>query len=629
MDAFVALSEQQRASAQHRPAVAAQLAAFVAAHGSPASPSAALGLVGGGVCSASAKAAFADSLLALVSRLVSDDSTDSQDSQDSADALAQQALHCLRILTRETAGCDPLFKQSSIALLARVAGLAAQPGLDGQPPAAFSPSAVAVESLKVLSNTLLQDSAARYHFAATPAVDAAAAALSTRPSLPIGPVFLLTRLVFIATAGSRDVSLRLIHNGTCVHLAYLLKEMVEGRLVPTPQESWISVDLARTEILKTAFNMSVPVSEAGMSQSSHSAAAGGGLFGGIIPPPAGTTQSSASSIKTTNTAKTAVDNQTEDDAAPSERDRLAVHFGGLLQTAIVVAKQTPLARMPLVPPHSHIINFMMNLPVKSLAESWFPAGATSIVRLLVDILAATLKECFPRRTSVASTAASKTTPAVEVIKTVGAEAADHDEHDDDDVKIEGMEADQALAPLLLVLKTLANEHPESRAILGSLLMPDDIDRTKPLSKGTAITNYLISFMTSVTLLNIRECVFELFLAICEQNTGRLVSYVGYGHAAGFLMSRGLLNANGGVAGAAAPAHGHGQGHSQSGSDVDINPITGELRSKEERPDPFAGMSEEEKEAEAEKLFVLFDRLNKTGVIQVVQKGDGDGGGGGV
>ncbi len=45
----------------------------------------------------------------------------------------------------------------------------------------------------------------------------------------------------------------------------------------------------------------------------------------------------------------------------------------------------------------------------------------------------------------------------------------------------------------------------------------------------------------------------------------------------------------------------------------VNPITGEYETVEE--EEISKMSEEEKEREAERLFVLFDRLNRTGVVQ--------------
>lgn len=48
---------------------------------------------------------------------------------------------------------------------------------------------------------------------------------------------------------------------------------------------------------------------------------------------------------------------------------------------------------------------------------------------------------------------------------------------------------------------------------------------------------------------------------------------------------------------------------------DINPITGQYVSSEKQPD-FKDMTDEEKEREAERLFVLFERLKKTGIIDV-------------
>lgn len=53
------------------------------------------------------------------------------------------------------------------------------------------------------------------------------------------------------------------------------------------------------------------------------------------------------------------------------------------------------------------------------------------------------------------------------------------------------------------------------------------------------------------------------------------------------------------------------GPSTSDAGVPINPITGIAQKPATVPD----MTDEEKEREAEKLFVLFDRLEKSGAIQ--------------
>lgn len=48
---------------------------------------------------------------------------------------------------------------------------------------------------------------------------------------------------------------------------------------------------------------------------------------------------------------------------------------------------------------------------------------------------------------------------------------------------------------------------------------------------------------------------------------------------------------------------------------DIDPITGLI--KQNTTNPLESMTEEEKERESEKLFVLFDKLNKTGVFKPI------------
>ena len=85
---------------------------------------------------------------------------------------------------------------------------------------------------------------------------------------------------------------------------------------------------------------------------------------------------------------------------------------------------------------------------------------------------------------------------------------------------------------------------------------------------------------------------------------QLSAQIGYGNAAGYLFNRGILSAP-------PPKTGDASG-ADSAFGAGINPITG---SKEREVDPGPEMTDEEKEREAEKLFVLFDRLEKTGMVQ--------------
>jgi hypothetical protein len=81
----------------------------------------------------------------------------------------------------------------------------------------------------------------------------------------------------------------------------------------------------------------------------------------------------------------------------------------------------------------------------------------------------------------------------------------------------------------------------------------------------------------------------------------LISQVGYGNVAGFLFNKGIITGP--------PTSGDAPGPTDS-SGPQINPITGAVQ--EERPE--IEMTEEEREREAERLFVLFDRLERTGAV---------------
>jgi len=83
-----------------------------------------------------------------------------------------------------------------------------------------------------------------------------------------------------------------------------------------------------------------------------------------------------------------------------------------------------------------------------------------------------------------------------------------------------------------------------------------------------------------------------------------VHNIGYGHAAGYLMTHKIpmpqdlkTTANENI------------------DEVEINPITGQ-RVDAETPMSIPEMTDAEKEREAERLFVLFERLKATGVMNV-------------
>ena len=125
-------------------------------------------------------------------------------------------------------------------------------------------------------------------------------------------------------------------------------------------------------------------------------------------------------------------------------------------------------------------------------------------------------------------------------------------------------------------------------------------------------------MSCISHPQLKDASGELLFAICDSDGERqecprfstlilfsiaqnLCVAVGYGNAAGFLFNKGIMTAP--------PAPSQSEGLSV---DSNVNPITGMVNHK--RP-PEPEMTEEEKEREAEKLFVLFERLEKAGGME--------------
>jgi hypothetical protein len=82
----------------------------------------------------------------------------------------------------------------------------------------------------------------------------------------------------------------------------------------------------------------------------------------------------------------------------------------------------------------------------------------------------------------------------------------------------------------------------------------------------------------------------------------LSGYLGYGNVAGFLFHKGVVSAPPRSSTSGAPT--------TTATGLPIDPITGTIVTEHE---PIS-MTDEEKEEEAEKLFELFERLEKTGAM---------------
>ncbi|KAJ5095974.1 hypothetical protein NUU61_005330 [Penicillium alfredii] len=170
------------------------------------------------------------------------------------------------------------------------------------------------------------------------------------------------------------------------------------------------------------------------------------------------------------------------------------------------------------------------------------------------------------------------------------------------------ELETKAVPLLHSLIVLHEAAPEGpRKYMQWLILPEDNDRSTPIGQSDTLSSRLLKLSTS-PYPNLKTGISELMFVLSGKNAENLTKKIGYGFAAGFLASRGMeIPQSAGEAFAT--------NSSSNGLDPEINPVTGQRWAAEPK-DPEPPMTIEEKEREAERLFVLFERAKANGLISV-------------
>ncbi|RMZ87978.1 hypothetical protein DV736_g4794, partial [Chaetothyriales sp. CBS 134916] len=176
--------------------------------------------------------------------------------------------------------------------------------------------------------------------------------------------------------------------------------------------------------------------------------------------------------------------------------------------------------------------------------------------------------------------------------------------------------DTEAMPLITTLQKInaAAGGGETRQKMKAALLPKDSERDLPLGQSSSLASRLLRITTHPGLGNIPEAVSSLLFELSDKDAVSYIQNVGYGYAAGYLMTHNIA-VPGGIQ---QPSTGKGS--------VPINPVTGQ-RLDREPEQPLPNMTREEKEREAERLFVLFERLKATGVVDVqnpIQQAQGSG-----
>ncbi|KAF2223789.1 guanine nucleotide exchange factor [Elsinoe ampelina] len=259
--------------------------------------------------------------------------------------------------------------------------------------------------------------------------------------------------------------------------------------------------------------------------------------------------------------------------------------------------KTPLPTPPLQPPITHLINALLNLnPSPSqiedstLRDPFFPPHSPT---LLTTHFTSLLEASFPQTPSATD--------------------------------------DPLLSPLLSLLRTLHATAPQKvQQSLRTTLLPSETSRSQPLGKDPSLPSRLLRTAASPSTSTLRDIASALLFELSSSSAQELIQNIGYGYAIGILTRLGVDAPPSALAGTgSSDAMGSGEGGvggegGQGAGRGGVNPVTGQRLDAERTTEDMErvqreidGMTEEEKEREAERLFVLFERLKATGVVDVV------------
>ncbi len=161
------------------------------------------------------------------------------------------------------------------------------------------------------------------------------------------------------------------------------------------------------------------------------------------------------------------------------------------------------------------------------------------------------------------------------------------------------ELENMVSSLVGVINMVHEFGPDNvRQYIRNKLLPTEEDRQDILGRGSTLSARLLRNSTNPAAPELRKTISNLLFDMSDKDASKFVKNVGYGFASGFLFQKNLP-----IPETASEAY--------SSSETDdgrraVNPITGQFLDTEKflnAPE----MTEEEKEREAEKLFVLFER----------------------
>ncbi|KAH7082986.1 guanine nucleotide exchange factor [Paraphoma chrysanthemicola] len=254
---------------------------------------------------------------------------------------------------------------------------------------------------------------------------------------------------------------------------------------------------------------------------------------------------------------------------------LSEHFSKSIPNIFKILVRRGIPQPPLTAPINYLVNALLNLDLEDIKGQQYRCFGQNAVFPLFD------QKCN----------------AEHLIKLLDKAIVGYPE----------AELDNTIAPVLTLIRRIYEIAPESvKKYMERAILPTPEERDKPLGKSNTLSSRLLNLSTSALTPNLRGSISAMLFELSEKDASTFVQNVGYGFASGFLASNNITMPENAI-------EAHATAQAEKG--IFVNPITGQRLDKEElvQSEP---MTQAEKEMEAERLFVLFERLKATGVMDV-------------
>jgi len=249
---------------------------------------------------------------------------------------------------------------------------------------------------------------------------------------------------------------------------------------------------------------------------------------------------------------------------------------------MIMTKRPILASKPLEARIASSVNALLNLSLeeKDNVEKFFPKGAPNVnVDRLIEILDMATK-----------------------------------------VYVED-ELESLVSPLLALLRKVYAIAPKDiQSHLQQHLLPRDEDRKQPLGRNETLPARLLRLSSNATTPQMRESISTLLFDLSDQDATTMVQNIGYGFASGFLFSHGVPIPESAMEAWSTSDSDVSHPRASNESSKPFNPITGQHLESEPKVE-MPNMTQAEKESEAERLYVLFERYSTLAILLMCRNAD--------